>query len=179
MAEQFLTLMADLDDESQKLMGGWYDRLREAGFIGQQTPNLPFHISLASFALDKEQEAVAETKRLAEEFGPIPVHISHIGMFAGGKILFGGPDMNPPGILALHDAIEIPKTDRFPWTPHATIIMDEAETVRKALPIVTDVFRPFLGKVTKLHLCAFWPTREILTIELNGSTKKEYFFTNR
>lgn len=81
--------------------------------------------------------------------------------------------------LALHDAIEIPKADRFSWTPHATIIMDEAEMVRKALPIVTDVFRPFLGKVTKLHLCAFWPTREILTVELNGRTKKEYFFTNR
>ena len=71
MAEQFLTLMADLDEESQKLMSGWYDRLKEAGFIGQQTPNLPFHISLASFALDKEQEAVAETKRLAEEFAPV------------------------------------------------------------------------------------------------------------
>lgn len=169
MAEQFLTLMADLDDESQILMRGWYDRLREAGFVGQQTLNLPFHISLASFALDKEQEAIAETKRLAKKFAPIPVHISHIGMFEGGKILFGGPDMNPPGILTLHDAIETPKTDRFPWTPHATIIMDEAETIRKALPIVTDVFHPFLGKITKLHLCAFWPTREILMAELNGS----------
>lgn len=35
----------DLDDESQKLMGSWYNKLKEKGFIGVQTPNLPFHIS--------------------------------------------------------------------------------------------------------------------------------------
>ena len=32
MAEQFLTLMADLDEESQARMNEWYQRLREAGF---------------------------------------------------------------------------------------------------------------------------------------------------
>ena len=29
MAEEFLTLMADLDDESQQILGGWYEKLRE------------------------------------------------------------------------------------------------------------------------------------------------------
>ena len=33
MAEQFLTLMADLDEDSQKLMSGWYDRLKKAAFV--------------------------------------------------------------------------------------------------------------------------------------------------
>lgn len=32
MAEQFLTLMAVLDDESQKTMTRWYDELRAAAF---------------------------------------------------------------------------------------------------------------------------------------------------
>ena len=58
MAEQFLTLMADLDEQSQKIMSEWYSDLRNAGFIGTQTPDLPFHISLASFSLDKETEVV-------------------------------------------------------------------------------------------------------------------------
>lgn len=34
MAEQFLTLMADLDQDSQGIMSGWYDSLQEAGFTG-------------------------------------------------------------------------------------------------------------------------------------------------
>ena len=49
MAEHFLTFMVDLDEESQAIMGEWYERLKESGFVGVQTPGLPFHISLATF----------------------------------------------------------------------------------------------------------------------------------
>ena len=57
MAEQFLTLMADLDDEAQARMSAWYRSLQEAGFTGVQTPGLPYHISLSSFPPDQEKEA--------------------------------------------------------------------------------------------------------------------------
>ena len=68
MAEQFLTLMADLDDKAQERMSGWYDSLREAGFTGIQTPGLPYHISLSTFPLEQEKEA-AEIARKAGEKG--------------------------------------------------------------------------------------------------------------
>lgn len=166
MAEQFLTLMADLDGETQEIMSGWYEELQKEGFDGEQTHGIPFHISLGSFALDKEAAVVEEMKKLANDFSPIPVHLSHIGMFAGGRILMCAPDMNPGGLLKLHDAIKTENIDCFPWTPHATIIIDDAEIIQKALPTVVRLFRPRLAKVTRLHLCAFWPTREIATIEL-------------
>ena len=54
MAEKFLALMADLDSNTQEIMSGWYKTLTGAGFKGVQTPDLPYHISLASFSLDKE-----------------------------------------------------------------------------------------------------------------------------
>lgn len=166
MAEEFLTLMADFDDETQAVMSTWYEELQKAGFTGVQTPNLPFHISLASFSLDKEQEVVKEMQEIAKNFGPIHVHLSHVGIFAGGKVLFAAPDMNPCDLVPLHNAIKTQNSDRFPWTPHATILIDEAETVQKALPILLKSFHPILGIITKLHLCAFWPTREIATVEL-------------
>jgi len=166
MAEQFLTLMADLDDKSQEMMTSWYDNLTAAGFKGVQTPGLPYHISLASFSLEKEDDVKAEMKKLAEEYTAFPIHISHIGIFAGGKVLFGAPDLNFPGLQSLHEAIRTENNDPFPWTPHATILIDEPETIQKALPLLIKCFRPFLGKITKLHLCAFWPTREIAAVEL-------------
>lgn len=166
MAEQFLTLMADFDEESQKIMGEWYDHLKAEGFIGVQTPGLPFHISLGKFALDKEQEVIQEMHRLAENMTQPSVHLSHIGIFAGGRVLFCGPDMNPPELLPIRNAIQVETDDQFPWTPHATILIDEADTVCKALPVLLKYFHPFVGKITKLHLCAFWPTREIATVEL-------------
>lgn len=169
MAEQFLTLMADLDEKSQAIMGGWYEQLKKSGFVGMQTPGLPFHISLATFSLDKEQEVIEEMKRLAKEFSAISVHISHIGIFAGGKVLFGAPDMSFPQLYELREAIRVETNEEFPWTPHATIMIDESETICKALPVLLEFFQPFIGKINRLHLCAFWPTREIMSIELSES----------
>ena len=166
MAESFITLMADLDDHSQEIMTGWYKNLQDVGFMGTQTPGLPFHISLATFSLDEEKAAVEEMYRLGEAFTSIPVHISHIGMFAGGRVLFGAPDMNPAGLLELHDAIMINKQDDRPWTPHVTILIDEPEIVHDALRTLTKSFHPFMAQITRLHLCAFWPTREIAAVRL-------------
>ena len=166
MAEQFLTLMADLDDHSQGILSGWYTDLRDAGFTGTQTPGLPFHISMASFSPVQEKAAAEETRRLGKAFSPIPVHISHLGLFAGGRVLFGAPDMNPPGLLQLHDAITISQREDRPWTPHVTILIDEPETVHDALRILIRSFHPFTAAITGLHLCAFWPTREIASVQL-------------
>ena len=169
MAEEFLTLMADLDDESQHIMSGWYEKLRAEGFVGVQTPGLPFHISMGCFALDKETEVVNEMKELAESFSEVPVFFSHIGLFEGGKVLYAAPDMNPSDLLKLRKAIKTETREEYPWTPHATILIDEAQTIQKALPILIRDFYTFEGRITKLHLCAFWPTRDIATVYLKST----------
>ena len=168
MAEEFLTLMADLDEESQARMAGWYAALRETGFRGTQTPGLPYHISLATFPLDGEREAVRLMQKISASFPPIPVHISHIGLFAGGRVLFGAPERNRM-LDALHDACEPEPDPSRPWTPHATILIDEPDAVAAALPVLVREFRPFVGTVMRLHLCAFWPTREIASAALTGN----------
>ena len=166
MAEEFLTLMADLDDDSQQTLSGWYEEIKKVGFNGVQTSGLPFHISMGCFSLDKESDVIDEMKELATRFSSIPVHISHIGLFAGGKVLYAAPDMNPANLLDLRQAIKTETQEKFPWTPHCTIIIDEPETIQNALPILVEHFQPFMGRITKLHLCAFWPTREIATVFL-------------
>ncbi len=167
MAEQFLTLMADLDDEAQERMSGWYHSLREAGFIGVQTPGLPYHISLSTFPLEQEKEAAEIARKAAAEFAPVPVHLSHIGMFAGGKVLFAGPEKNAE-LAALQEACRSDAPQQYPWTPHATVLIDEPETVHAALPVFVKSFTPFMARIVRLHLCAFWPTREIGSYTLEG-----------
>ena len=160
MAEQFLTLMADLDGGSQERMASWYEALNRAGFTGTQTPGLPYHISLASFPLNEEDSAAQLMEKAAREFDPIPVHISHIGIFSPGKVLFGAPEKTAE-LLALHGFCEPhPSPDR-PWTPHVTLLIDEPEAVCAAVPHLLRAFSPFVGTIERLHLCAFWPTREI------------------
>lgn len=167
MAEQFLTLMADLDDIAQARMSGWYRSLQEAGFTGVQTPGLPYHISLSTFPLDKEKEAAEIARKAAAEYAPVHVHLSHIGMFAGGKVLFAAPEKDAE-LAALQEACRSGAPQQYPWTPHATVLIDEPETVFAALPVFVKLFVPFMARITRLHLCAFWPTREIGSFMLEG-----------
>ena len=167
MAEQFLTLMADLDDESQARMAGWYDALKSKGFTGVQTPGLPYHISLATFALDREETAAETARKAAAAFAPVPVHISHIGIFPGGRVLFGGPERSLR-LDQLHEACDLHPDPQRPWTPHVTILMEELDRICAAVPLLLREFRPFVGRIVRLHLCAFWPAREIISVPLTG-----------
>ena len=169
MAEQFLTLMADLDSESQKRLSGWYQILQDEGYTGTQTPDLPYHISLSTFPLDQEEKAVETVERVAAEYASISVHFSHIGLFPGGKILFAAPEKDAE-LIALHEACKSDAPQQYPWTPHTTILIDEPDVVYAALPFVIKAFTPFVAKISRLHLCAFWPTREIAAYELAAGT---------
>ena len=168
MAESFLTLMADYDTASQFRMDEWYSAIQRAGFTGTQTPGLNHHISLATFPLEAEEEAIALTKQIAADFAPVDVHVSHVGLFSGSRVLFAAPDMSQ-ALTALQKACagERP-VNGFPWTPHTTMLMDTPANIAAALPTLMEKFEPFRGMITHLHLCAFWPTREILRVELTG-----------
>ncbi len=167
MAETFLTLMAVYDEETQQTLSKWQDALRQAGFTGTQTPDIPYHISLGSFALDQEEEAIILARRAAEMCQPVEVTCVHLGLFPGGKVLFAAPDMTPE-LVALHRACGTENTGGFRWTPHTTLLIDEPDAVARAIPAAVAVFQPFKATITRLHLCAFWPTREILAVDLKG-----------
>lgn len=167
MAERIVVAMGILDDAAQELMGSWYKELLDAGFKGTQTPGLPFHISLATLPVECEEEAQSLVVKAAANFAPVDIHVSHLGMFAGGHVLFGAPDVNPE-LKALHEACSGGHEPPTAWVPHATVIMDEPDNICAEFPILLKSFRPFLAKITRIQLCAFWPTRKITTLELNG-----------
>ena len=168
MAESFLTLMADYCEADQRRMSVWYDALQSAGFTGKQTPGLNLHISLATFPLEQEAEAIAVTKAVAARFSPVDVAIRHVGVFPGGKVLFAAPDMSPE-LVALQSACADGRPlNGYAWTPHTTMLIDEPERIGQAVPVLMKHFTPIRARISRLHLCAFWPTREILRVPLTG-----------
>jgi 2'-5' RNA ligase len=165
MAGKFLALMAVLDEGIQKQMSSWYASLQESGFKGVQTPDLPYHITMAILPLDHEGEAVSRMQKVAAEFSEFQVRLSHIGMFAGGSVLFAALERDRR-LNEFHEALEFDVPQEHPWTPHATLLIDKPETVQAALPLVVKSFTPLLGKVTRLYLCEFQPKREIAAFDL-------------
>ena len=77
------------------------------------------------------------------------------------EVLFAAPDASKE-LLALKE-IFCGDTD---LTPHTTLLIDNPDSILKALPAVMEDFSPFRGKITSLHLYEFFPARYILTVPL-------------
>ena len=161
MADKALYVLAGYDSDTEQHLASLQNKLYEKGFSGQQTKNIPQHITLASFPVEMEQELIARLQAMAKETTEFPVIFSHIGIFGGAKVLFVAPDCNRE-LLALKDNFGKEQG----WTPHTTMLIDEPEVILQAAKIVLEQFSSFAGNVTTLHLYEFWPTRHILSVEL-------------
>ena len=161
MENKFLCLMAGYDNDTENHLACIQKKLYAAGLTGQHTKNIPQHITLQTYPPAQEAEVVQILQKIAAKTKAFDVCFSHIGIFTGGKVLFIAPDKDI-GLIALKEKLG----SSFDWTPHTTMLIDEPENILTAVPLVMKEFSSFNGKVTCLHLYEFWPTRHILTVNL-------------
>lgn len=164
MRDKFLCVMAQFDKETEEKLGGIYKGLSEAGFVGNQTPNLPYHITLGTFELEKENELKELLKRVASNTSKIQVSFNHIGLF-GMEVLFAAPSVSHE-LLNLQKEFNNNYANELSWSPHTTIIIDKPEVIQKAIPIVAENFSSFEGYIESISLYEFWPTRFIVEEKL-------------
>lgn len=156
-----LYILAGYDDNTEKYLSGIQNKLYESGFVGTQTKNIPMHTTLGSFPCEKEEELIEFLKKLSAETKAFEVTFNHIGMFGGGNVLFIAPDAN-------HRLLDLKEKfgSSYNWAAHTTMLIDDARVVQQALPVVLEQFKAFSGKVSKLHLYEFFPTRHIISVDL-------------
>ena len=156
-----LYVLAGYDDNTEKYLSGIQNKLYESGFVGTQTKNIPMHTTLGSFPCEKEDELVEYLKKLSAEEKEFDVTFNHVGMFGGGNVLFIAPDAN-------HQLLDLKEKfgSSYNWAAHTTMLIDDARVIQQALPVVLEQFKAFSGKVSKLHLYEFFPTRHIISVDL-------------
>ena len=159
MADKALYVLAGYDNATEMRLAALQNKLYEHGFTGTHTRNIPQHITLGSFPTEKERELTELLQKLSEEGSSFDVTFNHVGIFAGGYVLFIAPDHNT-ALLKLKENFG----DSFDWTAHTTMLIDQPETVCRALPILMEDFTAFQGRVNALHLYEFFPTRHILSV---------------
>lgn len=164
MENKALYILAGYDDPTERRLAGIQDNLYSQGFIGTHTKNIPQHITLGSFPLDQETRLVDLVRKIAKTTAPFTVAFNHIGIFAGGKVLFIAPDISR-ALLELKERFGPSRG----WAPHTTMLIDEPEIILKALPEVIKSFSAFEGTVSSLHLYEFFPTRHILSVKLRNT----------
>jgi len=160
MSEKFLYLLATFDEKTTKLIKEIENIITKTGIVGNQTPNLPPHITLGSFNINQEDEILQLLQCISTKTNSFDLDFNHIGLF-GLKVMFLAPDVNYQ-LLDLHKKFEqhCIRSSRG-WTPHATLLIDEAENIQKALPLIAENFRPIKARVESISLYEFFPTRFI------------------
>ena len=160
--DKALYILAGYDSDTENHLSAMQNELYEKGFSGQQTKNIPQHITLGSFPVEMEAELIDRLHVLSKETKSFELTLNHIGIFGGSRVLFVAPDINKE-LLELKEMFGKSRG----WTPHTTMLIDEPEIIMRAAPVILNRFAPFSGKVTALHLYEFWPTRHILTVDLS------------
>ena len=163
MNEKFLCVMAGYDEPTEAHLSSLQNELYKAGFIGTHTKNLPQHITLATYPLERESEILALVKDVAAKTERFDITINHIGLFGGSKVCFIVPDPNTK-LLDLKECFG----DSHNWTPHTTMLIDEPARIFEAIPVLAEHFTAFQGKVEYIHLYEFWPAKRLLTLEFSN-----------
>ena len=154
--DKFLCVMAGFDDQTEKFLHSLQDKLYSKGFVGKQTKNIPIHITLGMLTCEKEAELVDFLKGTVFSMKSLEVEFHHIGIFAGGEVLFVAPDINRY-MLELKELFG----NSAGWTPHVTMLIDDTEIVLEAERIVLSEFKEFVGRVDKIYLYEVFPSRYI------------------
>lgn len=165
MPDRFLCVLAGYDDETERRLAALQRGLYEAGFSGTQTKNIPMHITVGTFPVEEEERAADMVRRIAAGTQPFELSLSHIGMFAGSKVLFVAPD-GKRELLELREHFGA----SHGWVPHTTMLIDRPETIYQALPVLMNAFAPSCGTITCLQLYEFFPARHILTVPFCNCT---------
>ena len=157
MEERHIYLLAQFDAAANQKLSDIYQELALAGFKGQQTPDIPYHFTLARFDVEYKDQVLTHAEKVCGEFGAFDVNLGNLGLF-GLRVLFAAPVMNYE-LLRLHDVIvpDEPATGIHTWTAHATILIDEPEAIQRALPIVAKSFSPIHAKVESIGVYEFFP----------------------
>jgi 2'-5' RNA ligase len=160
-----LYLLAELDDDSQIEIKKTEKIIIEKGFIGKQTKDIPYHITLCSFPIEMENFLNDLMEKLCKNFKKINIKFSNLGLF-GLNVLFMNPNMNKELIEIYNYLKENSFEKDYDLAAHLTLIIDEPENIIKILPKIAENYKGLNGKIKYISLYEFFPVRFIKRIEL-------------
>ncbi|MCL2387564.1 MAG: 2'-5' RNA ligase family protein [Defluviitaleaceae bacterium] len=165
MQDKALYLIAIFDNKTQNKLAEYYDVLCQNGFVGSQTKNIPYHLTLGSRSIDSENQTINDLEEVCSNIHSFEINLAHIGLF-GLKVLFISPNMNFELLKLQQSFFPDCGNGHHPWSAHVTLLIDESETILKALPIVAENFQPFKARVEGIELYEFFPRRFVKAFDL-------------
>ena len=169
MTDRCLYLLAQFDKTTQEILAEYYDILERNGFIGSQTKNIPYHITLGKKEVEYEKQIISDLSIICANTDHIDIHLSHVGLF-DLSVLFIAPDMNFELLTLQQKLFPHCGHGTYHWTAHVTLLIDEPEVILEALPVVSANFKPFKARIESIGLYEFFPKRFIMDCSLNTAS---------
>jgi len=160
-----LYLLAELDNASQLEIKEIEKIIIENGFIGKQTKDIPYHITLCSFPVEMENFLKVLLDDLSKRYKKININFRSLGLF-GLNVLFMNPNMNSELIEMYNYLKENSFEKDNDLSAHTTLIIDESENILKILPKIVEKYKGLNGEIKTISLYEFFPVRFIKRIEL-------------
>jgi 2'-5' RNA ligase len=165
VSNKFLCLLATFDEETTTYLKRIESMLCNEGFSGKQTTDIPHHITLAYYNTTSEDDVKQLLQDVCAKSKSFNLSYNHIGLF-GLEVMFLAPDVNSELLELRKNFVTDYIKDKNEWTAHTTILIDEAENIQKALPIVAHNFQQLNVRVESVSLYEFFPTRFIAKYSL-------------
>jgi 2'-5' RNA ligase len=161
LEEKHLYAVALFDADTQRRLSELYRKLTLEGFAGTQTKGIPYHITLGTFEIEDEPEVIRRVQAAVRSQSAFTLRLAYVGLF-GLNVLFIAPAVKQQLLDLLHAVVPCGGTaDEFPWVAHTTVLMDEPEAIRRAVPAPAKHFEPFRATVESVGLYEFFPERRI------------------
>lgn len=165
MENKTLYILAEFDENTQNILSGYYKILENNAFVGTQTKNIPYHFTLGCMSLENEGILTQAIDKFCSKNKTIDIRLDHIGLF-GMNVLFIEPNVNFELLSLQNYFFNNDGKGYHSWSPHASVLIDNPVNVLKALPILSENFKPIHAKIEKVSLYEFFPTRFIKSSNL-------------
>lgn len=160
--EKFITVMAILDDDTQKLLHSIQSDLEQQYGADTKTKGIPFHITLGSYAVEETEEIVTRIVAISKETESFGIKFLRLNHF-GNVVRYIQPEINE-ALLKLHSCFDSDYANGYDsWMPHVTIYrhsepaeIELSDVTKEKLDKLTD------AKIVGIELGEFFPPKMIV-----------------
>ncbi len=162
--ENFITVMAILDDKTQASLKNIQEKMESLYGIDMLTRGIPFHITLGSYALEESNEIVSRIHEVAKQTERFGVKFKGINHF-GDMIRFIEPELNE-NLFKLHKHFDSDYANGFDeWVPHVTLYRHSEPTEIRIPEEITDALEQLTdATIIGIELGEFFPMKTIESV---------------
>ena len=162
--DKFITVMAIFDDDTQELMRSIQCDFEQLYGVDTKTKDIPFHITLGSYAVDETDKIVSRIASVAKQTESFAVKFIGLKHF-GNLVRYIEPEISTD-LINLHEHFDSDYANGYSgWMPHATVYRHSEPNEIE----LTKQIRDKLEKLTNstiigIELGEFFPPKQIVRV---------------